>query len=160
MILPEELHAIKWLRALGEAQVNHIARLARLEEVSEGTVLFRRGESSASVYFVLSGTVALEVEDPEEEAIDVSTMGPGELVGWSPVLGRPAMTATARATTRCRLAALDVHRVLSLAECEPQFGMAFLRLVGLVLAERLDTARRCLAVARAVGQHSPLENAP
>jgi CRP-like cAMP-binding protein len=160
MILPEELHGIKVLRTLGEAHVNHIARLARLEEAAQGSVLFRQGESSPVVYFVLSGTVALEVEEPEEEAVDVSTVGPGELLGWSPVLGRPTMTATARAATRCRLAALDVHRVLGLAEREPEFGMAFLRLVGLVLAERLDTARRCLAVARAVGQRSPLENAP
>jgi CRP-like cAMP-binding protein len=160
MILPAELHGIRALRQLGEEHVNHIARLARLEEAEEGSVLFRQGEHSQQVYFVLSGTVSLEVEEPVAGAVDVSTVGPGELLGWSPVLGRPEMTATARAATRCRFAALDVQRILSLAEREPTFGMAFFRLVGLVLAERLDMARRCLALARAVGQRSLLESAP
>ena len=87
-------------------------------------------------------------------------MAEGDLVGWTPVLGQRTMTATARALTRCRLAVLDVKQVLTVCEHDPQFGMAFMRQVALVLASRLYSTRRCLAIARTLSYRSPLETIP
>jgi CRP-like cAMP-binding protein len=74
----------------------------------------------------------------------VYTAGPGELIGWSPVLEQRRMTATARATTVCRLAAFEADRVRQLCEKDPQFGVAFLRQLALALSERLSHTRRRL----------------
>jgi CRP-like cAMP-binding protein len=120
--------------------------------------VFRTGEASSFIYFVLNGTVDLEIEEPVGESRKVATAGPGELLGWSPVLGRRAMTATARAATRCRLAALDVGQLLALCERDPHFGMAFLRQVALVVSDRLSGTRRHLA--RALSHRGPLGAPP
>jgi CRP-like cAMP-binding protein len=145
MILPEELARIESLRPLGEAHLNQIARLAQLKEADEGTVLFRETEDSDCIYFVLSGKVSLSVSVPDGDPVEIFAAGPGDLIGWTPVLGRRAMTATARAATRCRLAVLDAARVQALCEQDPHFGVAFLRQVALVLSGRLGATRRRLA---------------
>ena len=158
MILPEELTGIQFLENLGADHLNRIAKLARLEDHVQGTVLFREGEPTPCIYFVLSGQVGLEVMQPDGEPVEVCTIAPGELLGWSPVLGGPAMTATARTLARCRLAVLDVKMVLELCEREPHFGLAFLRQVALVLSARLHETRRCLALARVVNNRSLIGN--
>jgi CRP-like cAMP-binding protein len=89
------------------------------------------------------GKVSLEVQEPDGKSARVYTAGPGELLGWSPVLGCRAMTATARAATRCRLAVLSVSEILALC-----FGLIFLRQVGLVLSERLRDPRHLARTLR------------
>jgi len=141
MILPEEMKDIEFLRELGGQYLNQIAMMAQLKECEAETILFRQGESSPFIYIVLSGNVALRLEESAEKSVETSTVGPGELLGWSPVLGRPAMTATAQAATRCRLAVLDVNRIIALCESDPRFGVAFLRQIALVMSDRLLSAR-------------------
>jgi CRP-like cAMP-binding protein len=155
MILTEEMECVGFLRNLREPYLSEIAAMARPKECSEGEVLFNEGEKSDCIYFILSGEVCLEIEHASGEPIDIYTAGPGELIGWSPVLGRSAMSATARANSRCRLAVLDVSQVLALCEQDPRFGMAFLKQVGRFLSDRLNSTHRCLAFARTLRAMSP-----
>jgi CRP-like cAMP-binding protein len=155
MILPEELEGVPFLQALDEPHRNRIAEIAQLKECMQGTLLFREGQDSSHIYWVLGGTISLEVKEPDGESVEVATAGPGDLLCWSPVLGRRAMTATAWATSRCRLAVLQVPRILALCERDPHFGSAFHRQIARVLADRLGSARRHLAVARTVSQRLP-----
>jgi CRP-like cAMP-binding protein len=158
MMLLNEIEEIEFLRNLGEPHLKMLARMAQLKENEEGSVLFREGEASPFIYLVLKGQVNLEIEEPGGGAVGVYAAGPGDLVGWSPLLGRRAMTATARATTRSRLAALDVAKVLELCEQNPLFGVAFLRQIALVLSDRLSSTRRCLG--RPATTRGPLGVAP
>src|SRR5262249_47193753 len=116
-------------------------------ECPEGTVLFQQGETLDVIHFVLCGKVAIRFEQPRGATLEPLTVGSGELLGWSPILGGKAMTATARAATDCRLAVLDVDQILALGEREPAFGVAFLRQIAVVLSERLWATRRMLARA-------------
>jgi CRP-like cAMP-binding protein len=147
MITPEELQDIEFLRGLGAEHLHHIARMARLQEFDEGAVVFHQGQGSTFIYFVLRGKVGLQVGENSGTPVEVSTVGPGELLGWSPVLGRHVMTATAHAVTRCRLAVLEARQVLDLCERDPRFAVAFLWQTALALSERLWDTRRNLARA-------------
>jgi CRP-like cAMP-binding protein len=157
MIIPGEMKAIPFVQNLGAPYLNQIATMARLQDCKAETVLFRQGQGSSFVYFVLSGKVSLEIEEPDGKSVHVSTIGPGELVGWSPALERHAMTATARAVTASRLAVLEVRQVLDLCERDPHFGVAFLRQIALILSERLWDTRKNLARALS---HRPLLPVP
>jgi CRP/FNR family cyclic AMP-dependent transcriptional regulator len=145
MIPQEDLEKIGFLRNLGERHLAQIALLAQIKECAEGSVVFSEGQDSSCIYFVLSGQIALEVRQSDGKSVEVFTANPGELVGWSPVLGRNAMTATARAKTRCRLAVFDVSKILEMCETFPRFGLAFLREIGLALSDRLWATRHRLA---------------
>ena len=141
MILPEEMECIEFLQKLGPRYANQVALLAQLKECPAGAVLFREGQESPFIYFVLRGTVCLEIETASQKTVPVQTIGPGELVGWSPVLGPRPMTVTVRALDRCRLAALAVDRLVALCEQDPHFGMAFMRQMATALADRLRATR-------------------
>jgi CRP-like cAMP-binding protein len=149
MIMPEELEAIPFLRELGEPHLQRVALLARPQEHEEGAVLFRKGEDSPFIYFVLSGKVSLTVGRPGGVTGEAHVVGPGELLGWSPVLGRRAMTATARAQTPCRLAAFAVAQLHALLATDARFEAAFLRQIALALSDRLAETR--LRLVRALG---------
>jgi CRP-like cAMP-binding protein len=145
MIALEELYRVEFLRNLGREHANELAALAELKECPAGAVLFRQGEDSPYLYFVLDGEVALEVQVSGQEAVEIHRSGPGEFIGWSPALGRRAMTATGRATGPTRMAAFEIARVLELCEREPSFGSGFHRQVSILLASRLDDTRWKLA---------------
>jgi CRP-like cAMP-binding protein len=155
MILLEELQKAKFAIELTEPHLRALARMARLHECPQGTVLFEEGEDSPYIYCVLRGVVSLQVREPYGESIEIDTVGPGELLGWSPVFGRHAMTASAHAATPSRLAVFDVKQINQLCESDPQFALAFLSQVGLHVSARLRSTRRALAQVRTLTHHSP-----
>jgi CRP-like cAMP-binding protein len=126
--------------------------MAWRRECPEGAILFREGDDSPYIFVILSGQVALDVKAGDRAPTAVYVAGPGELLGWSPVLGRRAMTATARANLPCRLAVLEVARVAELIQQDPHFGVAFLRQIGLIVSDRLGATRHCLASTHGLGQ--------
>jgi len=144
MIPVEEMERVEFVRGLGPSYLNQIARLAQLKEIAEETVLFREGQDSPFLYFVLSGQIGLEVHMPDGNSIQVAAANPGELLGWSPTLRHRGMTATGRARTPSRLAVLDASKVLALCEDDPAFAVAFFQKVAEVLSDRLYSTRRYL----------------
>jgi CRP-like cAMP-binding protein len=145
MIAPEELDRVGFLRNLGGPHLHQLAAMAEPKEYPAGAEIFRQGEDSSHLYFVLDGEVALDIRVPGREAVEVHRAAPGEFFGWSPVLGRHAMTGTGRATAPTRMALFEIARVLELCERDPLFGMAFFRQVARVLASRLDETRQRLS---------------
>jgi CRP-like cAMP-binding protein len=153
MIALEELYRVEFLRNLGREHASQLAALAEPKEYPAGAEVFRQGEDSPYLYFVLDGEVALEVQVSGQGAVEIHRSGPGEFLGWSPALGRRAMTATGRATGPTRLAAFEIARVLELCERDPSFGSGFYRQVSILLASRLDDTRGKLA--RHLARRSP-----
>ena len=148
MSLAEELIEVKTLRRLGDAHLQKLAAISRPRECPAGALLFREGDNSTSIFVLVSGEVSLEVSMRERSPTAIYVAGPGELLGWSPILGRHAMTATAKVTTPSRLAVLEVARLNELIEQDPQFGVAFLKQLALIVSDRLSATRRCLASVR------------
>jgi CRP-like cAMP-binding protein len=148
MSLAEELGAVKTLRGLGEAHLQKLAAIASPRECPEGAILFREADNSTGIFVLLSGEVSLEVNLRDRGPTVIYAAGPGELVGWSPLLGRHAMTATAKVTSPCRLAVLEVAQVNELVREDLAFGVAFLRQLALIVSDRLSATRHCLASVR------------
>src|SRR5262245_38541370 len=149
MSLEEDMGEVKALRGLGETHLRKLAAIARPRDGPVDAILFREGDDSSFIFVLLSGDVTLEVDMRDRGPTVIYAACPGELLGWSPVLGRHAMTATARAATPCRLAVLEVGRVNELIEKDPQFGIAFLRQLAVIVSDRLSATRRCLASVHA-----------
>ena len=141
MVTPDEIREVEFIRNLGTEHLHLVARMAQLKEYDEGTVIFHQGQGSPFIYFILTGKVCIQADEPGGSSMEVSRLGGGELLGWSPVLGRHAMTATARALTPCRLAMLDVHQILNLCERDPQFGYELMCRTAMALAKRLSATR-------------------
>jgi len=139
--LIETLRGITFLEGATDQDLKQIASVAQLEQYPLGTTLFRDNESLDCVFLVVAGSVALEIPGPNQSVKQTYTVGPGELLGWSPLLSKLPMTATARAMTLTRVVALNAQKVLGLCEQDPRFGFAFMRRTAQALAKRLDATR-------------------
>jgi CRP-like cAMP-binding protein len=154
MVLLDMLEDLDFLRGTPPEHLGHLAALGQLQEHPAGTVLFREGEVSHHVYLVHQGEVLLEVQVPGRGPAPIQTVGPGELLGWSPVLRLGPMTATARTLSRCRLVALDAGPLLALCQRDPAFGLEFLRRTAAAIGRRLHGTRLRL-LAQTAGQPRP-----
>lgn len=141
MVLLEELEGIDLLEKFSPLYREQLALLATSEVYLPGSCIFQEGDHEHHVYVVTEGEVVLEIKIPNIGVVQVHQIGSGDLLGWSPILGRGLMTATARAVTPCRLIALDAEQVRALAERDTRFGMEFFRSMASALADRLHATR-------------------
>lgn len=130
-----------FLAGMSESELQWIASVARLEKFAPEVVIFQEGEEDAGVFLVVEGTVSLEITVPRHGSRRVQTIGPGELLGWSPLLGVGPMTATARAMTPALLVGLDSSRLLELCRLDPKLGFTLMQQTARALANRLHATR-------------------
>jgi CRP-like cAMP-binding protein len=152
--LVEILHGLRFLEGFEIAGVQQIASVARLEEYPADTLLFREGELCSRIFIVVEGSVALEMYVPDKGTRRLHAVGPGELLGWSPVLGSSPMTASARTLTPTRVVAVGASQMVVLCYHDPRFGFAFMRQTAKALAERLRASR--LQLLDVYGHQLPL----
>lgn len=150
-VTPEFLKTLDFLAPATDEELRLLMPAAQVEQYPAGSRLFREGDNVAHVFVVTSGTVDLEVNGADDHPHRVQTIGAGELLGWSPLLGPGPMTATARAATQVRVVALDAGALLKLCAADPRFGYHFMRRTAAALAARLDATRRQLLDAQGRG---------
>ena len=100
---------------------------------------------------IVSGHVSLVSCDPDVGCRELMTVTDGELIGWSPLLGRLLLSDSARTMTATKALAIDGQQVLDLCRDDPEFGFEFMHRTAQVLAERLDATR--LQHLRMSGHH-------
>jgi CRP-like cAMP-binding protein len=141
-MLPREgLEGLRFLHGLRAEYLDQIAAIAEARDVPADGFVFREGEASAHVFVVASGRISLLVRVPGHGPVRVHTLGEGELLGWTPLLGAGVMTATARAAVPSRLVALHAPQLLALIEHDPRLGVELMRRVAAALAQRLNSTR-------------------
>jgi len=89
------------LTAIGDPFVRKLAALGRVRSYPRSTVIITEGDSSDSVFVVLSGKVKAFVSDSEGHELILDTQGPGDYVGEMALDGKPrsASVVTLEATT-------------------------------------------------------------
>jgi CRP/FNR family transcriptional regulator, cyclic AMP receptor protein len=140
-ITPEFLRTLAFLAAATDEDLQLLVPAMRIEPHSAGGVLFREGTYSGHAFIVAGGIVALEINGPGRRPRRFQTVGPGELLGWSPLLGSGPMTATARALTDVRVVVLQARAVLDLCARDPRFGFQFMQRTAAAVAARLSATR-------------------
>jgi CRP/FNR family transcriptional regulator, cyclic AMP receptor protein len=140
-ITPESLKSLAFLAPATDEEIRQFAAVARAEHYPTGAVLFREGDQLRHFSIIVNGTVAIEIYGPDRRPRRIHTVNTGELLGWSPVLGSGAMTATARAITDIHLVAIDASAVLTVCDVDPRFGYLFMRRIASAIAARLNSTR-------------------
>lgn len=140
-ITPEFLRTLAFLAPATDEELRLLIPAAQIEHYPAGANLFREGDHINHIFILTSGTVALEINGPDHKQRRIQTLSPGELLGWSPLLGPGAMTAGARAVNPVRVVALDARVLLSLCEKDPRFGFLFMKRAAAAIAARLNATR-------------------
>jgi CRP/FNR family cyclic AMP-dependent transcriptional regulator len=89
------------LAAIGDAFVRELATLGRVRSYPRNTVFITEGDSSDSLFVILTGKVKAFVSDSEGRELILNTQGAGEYVGEMALDGKPrsASVVTLEAST-------------------------------------------------------------
>jgi CRP-like cAMP-binding protein len=154
---PEELLGqLPFSARLSPAAVAKLAPLVAFRDFPAGAVLFEEGSQHPWVYVIATGDVGLEMCVPARGCSRILTLGPGDLLVWSALLGTGRMTATAVALTPTRVLAIPAPALRALCEQDHDFGYEWMRATAEALAKRLLATRLQLLDLYGPGtEHSP-----
>lgn len=111
------------------------------EQFPAGSVIFREGSAYDRISILAQGRVALEMPCPPRSDIRILSLGQGELLGWSPLIGGGSMTATAVATEDVELLSASGEELRKLCDREHEIGYFLYRSLAEALARRLLATR-------------------
>jgi len=143
--LLETLRHLPWFTDLTAGQIERMASIASLQRLSAGDILFREGDREDSLYVLLDGQIALEIEVPTRGRVTFYTAEMLDIIGWSSMtpIARQR-SAQARAAQNCLLLGFNSKLLEQLCEEDHDIGYIVMRRLSNVVASRLLTSRLCL----------------
>ena len=103
--------------------------------------MFREDEPAKDVFIVIEGRVSLAIGALRVGCRQLTEVGPGELIGWSPLVRQPRLMDTAHTMTPVKAIVMEGERILALCTERPQFGFEFMQRVAQTLSSRLNATR-------------------
>jgi CRP-like cAMP-binding protein len=107
-------------------------------EYHAGTVLFEQGDLASHFYVVATGEVAIQYKPEDDQAIIITHVKPGGIVGWSAVIGRSKYTSSAYCTSFANLHRVSGAELQELSEVHPETCNKFMDRLAEAVAERLQ----------------------
>jgi len=123
------------LRGLSRDCIIDIMDITIQESYGEGAHLFLRGDPAGHFYFLLMGRVKLHLGETGKVLHHVSQ--PGEVIGWSGLVGREAYSATAECTMPTELHKIETGKLRKIMEKNPVEGFVFFENLSKILGDRL-----------------------
>jgi CRP-like cAMP-binding protein len=135
------LRNVEFFQGIADDDLRKAAGISKVVEFPGRHDIFHENEPAGDVYFIVSGRVSLIICSPAVGCRQLMECSDGELIGWSPLVGRALLSDTAQTITATKLIAMDGQRVLALCRQDPQFGFEFMHRAAEALAARLNAAR-------------------
>ena len=123
-----------------EEQMTLLRPLFVPSECHAGTVLFEQGEPALYFYLMISGEVAIHFKPEDDQDIVITRIKPGEMVGWSAVIGRRSYTSAAICTEYTELLRVRSSDLQTLCAQHPETGYQFVDQIAEVVAQRLESS--------------------
>jgi CRP-like cAMP-binding protein len=139
--LNQLLSGLRFSASLPDDLLAELAPSAVVCDYSPGEILFREGSSNPWLMIIARGRVTLAMHVPGRVESPILSLGPGDMLAWSALLGAGRMTTSATAAEDTQIAAIPSDTVLAACDQNPQFGYRFMRQLALSLAERLVATR-------------------
>jgi CRP-like cAMP-binding protein len=129
--LQEELKKCKALNNLSEAQLLAVIKAGKTLPAEAGQLLFKEGDDSVAMYFLLSGQV-----DIKGKAGNITSIRQYELFGEMGVIAKTPRSATMTAFYKSVIFALPRDKFYELVAADRDFGYLFYKnLVDVLIAK-------------------------
>ena len=137
----KRLKSSRFFRDMPDEHLEKLSNLCREVELPARTVVFEEYQRATDVYVILSGEVSLAICEPKDSCRQIAVVGDGDLVGWSPLVGRTRLSDTAFTLTPVKALVFDGEELLEFCAANPEIGYEFMRLAASALALRLSGTR-------------------
>lgn len=139
--IEEQLAVLQFTAGLPKDVRKELAKIACLRSFSVGEFLCREGESTPELFVIASGHVGLDMFVPGRGQVRLLTLGPGEFLAWSAVVGNQGATATGVATEETRTIVFPDKALRDLCEANHNVGYQVMRELAKAIARRLVATR-------------------
>lgn len=126
---------------LSEQQLELIAGCGQIAAFEAGEHLFREGDAAEVFYLVRHGRLALELYMPGRGTLTVSTLGPGELVGWSWLFPPYRWHMDGRVVEHTSAVVFDGACLRGKAETDHELGYELMKRFAAQMVDRLQATR-------------------
>ncbi len=121
-----------------------LAEFAMPSSFEGGEFIFREGDTANRFYLLLDGSVALESQSRERDAIHIQTIGEGDVLGWSWLFAPYIWHFGARAIDPVKVLFFYGSRLREHCEDDHDFGYELIKCMAGVMVSRLQATRRQL----------------
>jgi CRP-like cAMP-binding protein len=147
------LRGVEFFRDIADEYLQRVAGISKIVEFPARHDIFREHEPAKDVYILIRGRVSLLICAPPVGCRQLMEVSDGELIGWSPLVGRSRLSDTARTLTPTKAVAMDGEQILALCEKDARFGFEFMQRAAQTLASRLSATR--IQLLKTGGEHLP-----
>jgi CRP/FNR family cyclic AMP-dependent transcriptional regulator len=140
-VLAQVLGKLRFSASLPDEVLERLASSATLSGFPTGAILFREGSQNDRLMIITVGRVALDMNVPGRGETRILTLGPGDMVAWSALLGGGRMTTSAVAIEDTQVVSISAADALATGESNHTFGYYLMRQMGRCLADRLVATR-------------------
>ena len=124
-----------------ETDIDALASISMATDFSAGSTIFREGGENHFLYILHRGHVGLDMNVPGRGRVRILSLGPGEMLAWSALLGDGRMTTTATALEDTQVISAAGGRLAELCNTNHEFGYQLMNRVAGALAKRLIATR-------------------
>jgi len=157
MITPEALREYPVFAPLDDDQIRYLVEAARARTVSSGEYIFHKDEELGCFYLVVEGEFEIVFESPKLEVeyeahgqpgtlhleqVILSTVRPGQILGWSGLVPPYRATSGGRAKVPGRVIAFDCQKLLQCFEADCRFGFYMIQAAAQAIGQRLHDVYR------------------
>jgi CRP/FNR family transcriptional regulator, cyclic AMP receptor protein len=125
-----------FVQGLSEEQISRLAAVATEVSFEENQIILADREHSSAFYFVLSGSVAIELR-AARYAVCVQALGPGQVFGWSSLLDRQDTLFQVRAREQTKALKIAGAALKTLCREDTALGTELLQRTLQVVASRV-----------------------
>lgn len=156
-ILIDTLKSIPWFLDFNSKQLERLASISTIIEVSAGEVIFCEGDRVDNMYIILDGQIAVDSAVPGHEAVRIYQAEALDIIGWSkmtPVIRQRVATTTALKDSR--LLVINGDDLTNLCEEDNHIGFVIMRRLANVVATNMLTTKLQLLdlILQLSGEHT------
>jgi CRP-like cAMP-binding protein len=123
------------LKGLSEDFVEKVMEIAEKETHRGGYLLFKEGDRAKQLYILLKGRVSITIGEIGHTVYTVD--GPGEVFGWSSLVGREVYSASAECKEPTKLLRISREKLEKLFQEDRASEIIFFRQLAAGLGSRL-----------------------
>ena len=145
----------EFLRAIPAELHSYLEQLVQQRNYSPGTTLFSEGTHHDEFHIIATGHARLDMHVPRRGRIPILTIGPGDVLAWSALLGHGVMTSSAVALDPIQTVAFPGEGLRKLCESQHEIGYHIMRQLATSLSRRLVATR--LQLLDLFADHAPVD---
>jgi CRP/FNR family transcriptional regulator, cyclic AMP receptor protein len=138
----EYLSAHEFFSEFSNDVLKFLCECSSTREIKNGQILFRQGENADKFYVVCSGRISIQMPAIMGPALEIQTLGKGQVLGWSWLISPYKWNFQTKAEEDSELLQFDGTAILARCEQEPKFGYELLKKFAALMSVGLNAARQ------------------